>query len=283
MNVVIHTCEEEVTRCAYEFVRDRMSRKHYRVLGLPTGSTPLRLYRALVDGYKRHEVDFADVQTFNLDEYLGLPADHPQSYRCFMQTNLFSQVNIKPEHVHFLSGLPADIDEECEAYERAIKQQGGLKLQILGIGRDGHIGFNEPTSSLASRTREKTLTRQTIEDNRRFFERDEEVPRWALTMGVGTIMEAREILLLATGRAKADAVAAMIEGPVTAMCTASALQMHPRVTVVIDGAAAAKLNHDDYYRWMSENDCQMAGYLAECKRRYAARTTAPPRGSSGRG
>jgi glucosamine-6-phosphate deaminase len=271
MNVVIHASEEAVTQCAYGFVRDRMNRRHYRVLGLPTGSTPLRLYRALVEGYRRGEVDFAEVQTFNLDEYLGLPPDHPQSYRHFMQTNLFSHVNIRPSHVHFLSGLPHDIEDECEAYERAIKERGGLKLQILGIGRDGHIGFNEPTSSLASRTREKTLTRQTIEDNRRFFEKDEEVPRWALTMGVGTIMEAREILLLATGRAKADAVAAMIEGPVTAMCTASALQMHPRVTVMIDDAAAAKLNHDDYYRWMSENDCQMAGYLEACKQRQAAR------------
>jgi glucosamine-6-phosphate deaminase len=271
MNVVIQANEAAVTEHAYGVVRDRMNRKHYRVLGLPTGSTPLRLYRALVDGFKRGEVDFADVHTFNLDEYLGLPADHPQSYRFFMQTNLFSQVNIKPDNVHFLSGLPTDIENECEAYERAIQELGGLKLQILGIGRDGHIGFNEPTSSLASRTREKTLTRQTIEDNRHFFEKDEEVPRWALTMGVGTILEAREILLLATGRAKADAVAAMIEGPVTTMCTASALQMHPRVTVVIDEAAAAKLDHDDYYRWMSENDCQMAGYLAECKRRQEER------------
>jgi glucosamine-6-phosphate deaminase len=271
MNVVIQGSEDAVTRYAYEFVRDRMKRKRYRVLGLPTGSTPLRLYRALTEGFQRGEVDFADVHTFNLDEYLGLPADHPQSYRCFMQTNLFSQVNIKPDNVHFLSGLPTDIEDECEAYERAIAELGGLKLQILGIGRDGHIGFNEPTSSLASRTREKTLTRQTIDDNRRFFEKDEEVPRWALTMGVGTIMEAREILLIATGRSKADAVAAMIEGPVTAMCTASALQMHPRITVVIDESAAAKLDHDDYYRWMSENDCQMAGYLDECKRRQQAR------------
>jgi glucosamine-6-phosphate deaminase len=277
MNVIIMANADAVTKYAYEFVRDRMKRKRYRVLGLPTGSTPLRLYRALVEGFKRSEVDFADVHTFNLDEYLGLPADHPQSYRCFMQTNLFAHVNIKPDNVHFLSGLPADIEEECEAYERAIKELGGLKLQILGIGRDGHIGFNEPTSSLASRTREKTLTRATIEDNRRFFENEAEVPRWALTMGVGTIMEAREILLLATGRSKADAVRAMIEGPVTAMCTASALQMHPRVTVVIDEAAAAKLDHDDYYRWMSENDCQMAGYLEECRQRYADRPTAPAR------
>jgi len=276
MNVVIRPDEADVTRYAYEFLRDRMNRKRYRVLGLPTGSTPLRLYRAVIDGFKRGEVDFADVHTFNLDEYLGLPPDHPQSYRRFMETNLFGQINIKPENINFLSGLPRDIEEECERYERAIRELGGIKLQILGIGRDGHIGFNEPTSSLASRTRDKTLTRETIEDNRRFFERDEEVPRWALTMGVGTIMEAREVLLLATGRAKADAVAAMIEGPVTTMCTASALQMHPRVTVVIDEAAAAKLNHDDYYRWMADNDARMVGYLEERRRRFLTGDSAQP-------
>ena len=280
MNVVICASESAVTQYAYTFVRDRMNRKRYRVLGLPTGSTPLRLYCALVEGYKRGEVDFGDVHTFNLDEYLGLPPDHPQSYRCFMQTNLFSHINLKSENIHFLSGLPADIEAECENYERAIHDLGGLKLQILGIGRDGHIGFNEPTSSLASRTRDKTLTRATIEDNRRFFEKDEEVPRWALTMGVGTILEAREILLLATGRAKADAIAAMVEGPLTAMCSASALQMHPRVTVVIDETAAAKLNHDEYYRWMAENDVHMAGYLEERRELFRQAQAPDPSKSS---
>jgi len=268
MNVVIRADEQAVTRSAYEFVRDRLAHRGYRVLGLPTGGTPLRLYGALVAGYRRGEVDFAEVHTFNLDEYLGLSPDHPQSYRHFMEENLFSQVNLRPEKVHFLSGLPADIEAECEHYERAIKELGGIALQILGIGRDGHIGFNEPTSSLASRTRDKTLTRETVEDNRRFFAREEDVPRWALTMGVGTILEAREVLLLATGRAKANAVAAMVEGPVTAMCTASALQMHPRVTVIVDEAAAAKLDRDEYYRWMSEHDAKMGEYIEERRRRF---------------
>jgi len=272
MNVVIRADEQAVTHSAYEFVRDRMTRKGYRVLGLPTGGTPLRLYEALVAGYRRGEVDFADVHTFNLDEYLGLGPEHPQSYRQFMQENLFSQVNVRAENIHFLSGLPADIEAECEQYEQTIVRIGGINLQILGIGRDGHIGFNEPTSSLASRTRDKTLTRETVEDNRRYFDREEDVPRWALTMGVGTIMEAREILLLATGRAKADAVAAMIEGPVTAMCTASALQMHARVTVIVDEGAAAKLDHDEYYRWMAEHDAQMADYLADRRRRFGLDT-----------
>jgi glucosamine-6-phosphate deaminase len=269
MNVVIRADEQAVMRSAYEFVRERVTRKRYRVLGLPTGGTPLRLYEALVAGYRRGEIDFTDVHTFNLDEYLGLGPEHPQSYRHFMQRNFFSQVNVKAENIHFLSGLPADIEAECEQYERTIAGLGGIALQILGIGRDGHIGFNEPTSSLASRTRDKTLTRETVEDNRRYFEREEDVPRWALTMGVGTIMEAREILLLATGRAKADAVAAMVEGPVTAMCTASALQMHARVTVIVDEGAAAKLDHDEYYRWMSDHDAQMGDYLAERRRRFA--------------
>jgi glucosamine-6-phosphate deaminase len=279
MNVVIRADEQAVTRSAYDFVKDRLTRKGYRVLGLPTGGTPLRLYEALVAGYQRGEVDFAEVHTFNLDEYLGLAPDHPQSYRRFMEVNLFSRVNLRPANIHFLSGLPAEIEAECERYEEAIAQLGGIRLQVLGIGRDGHIGFNEPTSSLASRTRDKTLTRQTIEDNRRFFAREEDVPRWALTMGVGTILEAREVLLLATGRAKADAVAAMIEGPVTAMCTASALQMHPRVTVIVDEAAAAKLDHDGYYRWMSEHDPQMGDYLAERRRRFGV--AADPRRQSG--
>jgi glucosamine-6-phosphate deaminase len=222
----------------------------------------------MVEGHRNGELDFSDVHTFNLDEYIGLAPDHPQSYRAFMQENLFDYVNLKPENIHFLSGLPDDIEEHCEDYERAIRELGGIKLQILGIGRDGHIGFNEPTSSLRSRTRDKTLTRETIEDNRAFFEKEEDVPRWALTMGVGTILDAREILLLATGRNKARAVAAMVEGPLTAMCTASALQLHPRTTVVLDEAAAAKLDHDDFYRWMFENDYRMQGYLDDSRKKH---------------
>ena len=201
-----------------------------------------------------------------LDEYIGLAPDHPQSYFHFMRVNLFDHVNLPPTNIHFLSGLPDDVETHCEDYERQIRDLGGIDLQILGIGRDGHIGFNEPTSSLCSRTRDKTLTRDTIEDNRRFFENEDEVPRWALTMGVGTILAARDLLVLATGRAKAEAIAAMVEGPLTAMCTASALQMHPRARVVCDEAAAAKLDHDEYYRWMQENDFRMRGVLEAGRR-----------------
>lgn len=268
MNVVIKPDAEQVTSCAYAFLRERLSRGGCRVLGLPTGSTPVALYKAAIAGVQRGELDFSAVHSFNLDEYLGLPPDHPQSYRRFMEENLFNHVNIKAENIDFLSGLPADIGAECKRYEQAIQALGGIDLQILGIGRDGHIGFNEPGTSLASRTHEATLTQETIADNQRFFGAGEEVPRWSLTMGVGTILDAREILLLATGASKAEAVAAMIEGPVSSLCTASALQLHAKVTLIIDAAAAAKLTRADYYRWIAENDSRMADYVAERRRHY---------------
>jgi glucosamine-6-phosphate deaminase len=269
MNVVIKSDAAAVTEFACELVRERLVDRRYRVLGLPTGGTPVMLYQALIASYQRGEVDFSEVVTFNLDEYLGLEPTHPQSYRRFMEENLFSHVNVRPENIHFLKGLPENISWHCADYEREIEDAGGLDLQILGIGRDGHIGFNEPTCSLRSRTHETALTKQTIEDNRRFFEREEDVPRWALTMGVDTIMDAREILLLATGRSKADAVKAMVEGPVAAICPASVLQFHPAVTVVCDEAAAAKLDHDEFYRWMGNNNHRMLEFLEEQRRRVA--------------
>ncbi|MBN2449164.1 MAG: glucosamine-6-phosphate deaminase [Lentisphaeria bacterium] len=272
MNVVIRPDDASVTEAAYALVRDRLANRHCRVFGLPTGQTPRKLYSAMVAGYRRGELDFDTVQTFNLDEYLGLDAGHPGSFRHFMEVNLFAHVNIRSENIHFLDGLPEDIQAECHRYEWLIRECGGIDLQILGIGADGHIGFNEPTSSLASRTRDKTLTPRTILDNRGAFANEEEVPRWALTMGVGTILEAREILLLATGGSKAEAVAAMVEGPVTAMCTASVLQMHPRVTVILDEAAAARLQCDEYYRWMNENDPHLAAYLDARRQRYGRHT-----------
>ncbi|NLF38323.1 glucosamine-6-phosphate deaminase [bacterium] len=266
MLVLIHPNEAAVIAEAYGIVRRHMTAKPAITLGLATGGTPVRLYEAMIAGYSRGEIDFARVKTFNLDEYVGLAQDHPQSYYHFMNVHLFNLVNIQRRNIHFLSGLPHDIEKHCEEYEKLIVKAGGIDLQILGIGRDGHIGFNEPSSSLCSRTRDKTLTRETIEDNRRFFTKDEDMPRWALTMGVGTILDSRNILVLATGRAKANAVAAMVEGPLTAMCPASALQMHPRVTLVVDEAAASKLNQDAYYRWMQANDYRMYDLLEKGKR-----------------
>ena len=257
MRVIIQPDPSAVTQQAYGIIRHHMQRKPDIVLGLATGNTPVSLYKAMIEGHRKGELDFSRVRTFNLDEYIGLDRTHPQSYFHFMKVNLFDHVNIREENIHFLSGLPKDVEQHCAEYEEKIIAAGGIDVQVLGIGRDGHIGFNEPTSSLRSRTRDKTLTRETVEDNRRFFACEADVPRWALTMGVGTILDSRHVLLLATGRAKADAMHDMVEGPLTALCPGSALQLHPRVTVVCDEAAAAKLDHDAYYRWMEDNDYRM--------------------------
>lgn len=253
MLVIIRSDEDEVTDYAYEFVCRKLEACKKFVLGLAAGATPLGLYRKMVEGYIRGELDFSNVHTFNLDEYVGLEPNHAQSYFCFMRTNLFDLVNLKEENIHFLSGVPETIEGHCDEYERQIRKAGGIELQILGIGRNGHIGFNEPTSSLGSRTRMATLTQDTISDNQRYFPTKEDVPRYALTMGVATILETKEILLLATGSGKAGALAAMIEGPVTSICPASALQMHPRVAVVCDEAAAQRLAYTEHYERVIDN------------------------------
>ena len=265
MRVVIEDNENQVAEYAYEIVRDALVERQYKVLGLPTGGTPLRLYSELIAGLNRSEIDFSDIITFNLDEYLGLAPDHPDSCRYFMETNLFEKINIKPSNIHFLNGLTDNVEAECGEYEDQIAAVGGIKLQILGIGRDGHIGFNEPGTSLESRTHYVMLAKETIADNARFFNRARDVPRWALTMGVGTVMDSEQILLLATGEYKAEAVAAMIEGPITQMCTASALQSHPDVTVVIDQAAAGKLRHLDYWRQASDDYDEMYDFLSAAR------------------
>jgi glucosamine-6-phosphate deaminase len=254
MLVIIHSDENGVADYAYEFVRRKLEGSKNFVMGLASGGTILRLFRKMVDGFAGGELDFSNVHTFNLDEYVGLKPDHPQSYAYFMGVHLFGLVNLKEENIHFLSGVAESVEGHCHHYEKQIKEVGGIDLQILGIGRNGHIGFNEPTSSLASRTRMVTLTQDTILDNQRFFPGNEDVPRHALTMGVGTILEAKEVLLLATGPEKSQALAAMIEGPVTATCPASALQMHPSVTVVCDEAAAQRLIFTEYYDKVIDNE-----------------------------
>jgi glucosamine-6-phosphate deaminase len=186
-------------------------------------------------------VDFSKITTFNLDEYVGIPPDHEQSYNRFMWDNLFSHINAHPRFVHIPNGMASDINAHCEWYEQEIQNYGGLDLQVLGIGANGHIAFNEPGSSLGSRTRVKTLTKTTREDNARFFGSLENVPRNALTMGVGTVMEARELLLIASGDSKAEAIREAIEGPLTAMVPASIIQMHRKATVIVDQAAASRL------------------------------------------
>jgi glucosamine-6-phosphate deaminase len=253
MEVIIKENYEKISKEAAEIIRDAIHLKPNLVLGLATGSTPIGTYKELIRMHEAGELDFSKVVTFNLDEYVGLPSTHDQSYHYFMHENLFNHININPANVHVPSGVVEDFDRYCLWYEDEIAKVGGVDLQVLGIGSDGHIGFNEPGSSLASRTRVVTLTEDTIKDNSRFFESEEDVPRFAITMGVGTIMEAGLCLLLANGEKKADPVEALVEGPITSQVTASALQMHPNATVIIDEAAASKLERVDYYRWTYEN------------------------------
>ena len=250
MHIIISKNYEELSKKAAQLVADELNMKPNLVLGLATGSSPLGLYEELVRMHREEGLDFSQVTTFNLDEYVGLPATHDQSYHYFMQENLFKHINIPRENIHIPSGTTKNYRAFCQWYENRIEDAGGIDLQLLGIGSDGHIAFNEPTSSLASRTRLKTLAQQTIEDNARFFDRLEDVPIYAITMGVGTIMEARKLLLVADGENKADAVAKMIEGPVTNMITASALQQHASAHVFIDQVAASKLEMRDYYEWV---------------------------------
>jgi glucosamine-6-phosphate deaminase len=250
MEIVISPTYEEMSKAAAKAVAELLNSKPNAVLGLPTGSTPLGLYKELARMHKAEGLDFSQVTTFNLDEYVGLKKDHPQSYHYFMHENLFKHINIPTQNIYIPSGTTDNYTAFCQWYERRIKECGGIDLQLLGIGSDGHIGFNEPSSSLGSRTRIKTLARSTIEDNARFFEKIEDVPIYAITMGVGTIFEARKIVLVANGESKADAVAKAIEGPITSMITASALQLHPDVTAYLDRAAASKLSMIDYYEWV---------------------------------
>ncbi|QDS93548.1 Glucosamine-6-phosphate deaminase [Roseimaritima multifibrata] len=248
MRVVILEDSVVASRWAANFIAEQIRRKPTSVLGLATGGTPVRCYDQLIQFHKNDQLDFSQIQTFNLDEYLGLPPEDSNSYRRFMQENFFDHVNVVPARTHVPDGMAKDIDSHCQEYERRIKESGGIDLQLLGIGSDGHIAFNEPGSSLASRTRLKSLAMETVQDNARFFGSEEKVPRLAITMGVGTIMESRQCLLLATGANKATAVREAIEGPVTAKVTASALQMHPATIAVLDEAAAAELEYADYYR-----------------------------------
>jgi len=226
-----------------------LARKPAAVLGLATGSSPLAIYDELVARHAAGRLSFGRARGFTLDEYVGLPADHPERYRTVIDTVFVSRVDFAPGAVQGPDGLATDIPAACAQYEDAIAEAGGVDLQILGIGTDGHIGFNEPGSSLASRTRIKTLTRQTRIDNARFFDDDiEQVPTHCLTQGLGTIMAARHVILVATGRSKAEAVHHLVEGSVSAMWPASILQHHPHVTVLLDGAAARRLQLADYYR-----------------------------------
>lgn len=252
MEIIIQLTPEAASKVAARIVAKLLHEKPHSVLGFATGNTPLGMYRELVRMHREEKLDFSRVTTFNLDEYVGLAPDHPASYHSFMWENLFRHINVPKQCVHIPDGMAKDVPHFCKHYEESIRAADGIDLQVLGIGTDGHIGFNEPSSSLASRTRIKTLTPQTRRDNAAFFGSEDKVPYHVITMGVGTIMESRQLLLLAFGERKAQAVAAACEGPITAMNPASILQMHPVAKVVLDEAAASKLTKSDYYRWVYE-------------------------------
>jgi glucosamine-6-phosphate deaminase len=249
MEIIIQPTQQAATEVAARLIATLLRDKPDAVLGLATGSTPLSLYQTLIS----MELDWSKVKTFNLDEYIGLPREHPQSYHSFMWENLFRHINIRKENIHIPDGNAKDIPRICEEYEKMIAASGGIDLQVLGIGTDGHIGFNEHTSSLASRTRIKTLTKQTRMDNARFFGSEEAVPFHVITMGIGTIMEARTNLLLAFGANKAAAIAEAVEGPIASSNPASVLQMHRSVKVCLDDPAASKLQRAEYFRWVYDN------------------------------
>ena len=249
MEVIILPDEGQVGQLAANYVAALIKRKPNAVLGLVAGSSPLCMYQKLIEKYQKKEVDFSQVVTFNLDEYVGLAPGHLRSYNSYMYKNFFNFININPHNIHIPDGMASDLEKYCAKYEEDIRRYGGIDMHILGLGRTGHIGFNEPSSSLASRTRLKTLTEVTRRDNARFFNSLDEVPRHVITMGIGTIMDARECMLLASGEKKAEAVSALVEGYITAMVPASALQFHPKVKVIIDEEAAVKLKNTEYYRY----------------------------------
>lgn len=253
MQVVILPTAADVGRIAAAKVASVIQRRPDAVLGLATGSSPLAIYADLAARVSSGDLRVGACRAFALDEYVGLPVEHPESYHSVIRKTVTEPVGLTPELVHVPDGAATDLEAAAADYEHAIREAGGVDVQILGIGANGHIGFNEPTSSFASRTRIKTLAPRTRVDNARFFASPDDVPTHCVTQGLGTILEARELVLVATGEAKADAVHAMVEGPLSSMCPGSALQLHPRAMVVVDEAAAARLELADYYRYTHEN------------------------------
>lgn len=248
MEVVILPAPDDVAQLVADAIAALLARNSRAVLGLATGSSPLPTYEELIHRYRAGRVSFAQTRAFLLDEYIGLPAGHPQSYRSVIAQAFTNQVDFAATAVHGPDGTSANVAVACAGYEQAIRAAGGIDLQLLGIGGDGHIGFNEPISSLSSRTRVKTLTEQTRADNARFFASADDVPKHVITQGLGTILDSQHVVMIATGAAKAAPIARAVEGPVTAMCPASVLQLHPHATVVVDEAAACDLTLGDYYR-----------------------------------
>lgn len=254
MEIIIQPNKEAVTSLASRIIVDRLITKPNLVLGCATGRTMNMVYESLIALAKEQALSFSEVCTFNLDEYVGLDAKHPQSYAFYMQEKLFSRTDILAEHTQLLNGTASNLKGECDTYETKITDYGGIDVQLLGIGQSGHIGFNEPLSSLGSRTREKALTETTRLQNQAFFETLDAVPKRALTMGVGTILESKEILLLATGKHKAEIISKAAEGPITGMISATSLQFHRSCKIIVDEDAASELREKEYYRWVFDNE-----------------------------
>ena len=241
MNVLIYDTEEQIGIAAGNYMCGQVLQKPNSVLGLATGSTPLKPYRQMIDLYKKGVVDFSQVTTFNLDEYVHLNVKDKNSYHSFMHENLFDHINIPEENINFLNGNAEDLEQECKAYEKRIKAAGGIDIQLLGIGSNGHIAFNEPADCFQRWSHVVTLKESTVKDNSRFFTSIDEVPTQAVTMGIGSIMQAKKILIIALGAKKAAAIKQLIDGNVTPMCPASVLQFHTDVTLMLDREAASLL------------------------------------------
>ncbi|UCH09052.1 MAG: glucosamine-6-phosphate deaminase [Fidelibacterota bacterium] len=244
MLLVIKKDYDAISKEGARIVAEQVCKKPDCVLGFASGSSPLGLYKELIRMHREEGLDFSKVTTFNLDEYVGLPPEHDQSYHYFMWENLFKHLNVHPRRIHVLHGMADDVEAHCAWYEEQIVKCGGIDLQILGIGGNGHIAFNEPGSSLDSRTRINILTEKTRQDNARFFDSIDQVPKYAITMGIGTIMDARKLIILANGKSKAPAIKVTIEGPISAMVPATIVQMHHHATVLVDEEAASQLSDE---------------------------------------
>ncbi len=254
MEVLIQRDRAAATQLTARLIARELQRKPSLVLGLATGRTMEALYAELARMHRDEALDFSLCRTFNLDEYVGLAPDHPNAYRRFMDEHLFSKVNIDRRNTHLPNGLADDLEAECRRYEALIAEHGGIDLQILGIGEAGHIGFNEPLSALRSRTREKALSPVTRRQNAGLFSDSEQMPKRGITMGVGTILDSRNCILLATGVHKAAIIAQAVEGPITSMVSASALQLHAECRIIVDEEAASALQGQAYYRWIFDNE-----------------------------
>ena len=246
MRIIVCENYEEVSKKAAQMILSQVTLKPNSVLGLATGSTPIGMYENLVSLNKKGDIDFSEVRTFNLDEYYKLPKENDQSYHYFMYKNLFDHININPENIHIPNGMTDDVDAECERYDELIKEAGGVDIQVLGIGNNAHIGFNEPTKNFEKGTHLVQLEDSTIEANSRFFDNIEDVPKKAITMGVGSIFKSRKIMLIATGENKAEAIYNTVYGKVVPEVPASILQFHSDIVLILDKEAAKLLKEEDY-------------------------------------